>query len=143
MAIRLISAMLVMGTRTDGGDIILLNPLHGIDVPAKQRHGYKDSGAKRGLIVLPNYEIVLVLWGGTPGQHYRITGGVGIPGEPAGKAVTNELVWPDKPSARINLKLQGKIHFERSAIYEYRLVANDEPLGVLPIVIRWDDETDF
>jgi hypothetical protein len=143
MAIRLMSAMLVTGARMREGNLVLLNPLHGIDVPAKQRQGFKDSGKTHGYIGLPNYEIVLVLWGGVPGEQYRITGGFGIPGKKMGRVVGTDLAWPDEPSATVHLKLDGKIDFTESMLYEFRMLAGDEALGTLPIIIRWDDETDF
>ncbi len=143
MAIRLISAMLVTGTRTRDGTMVMLEPLFGVDVPADRRAPFEASGAERGLIRFPGYEIVLLLWGGIPGQRYRITGGLGIPGEKSGKAITSDLVWTDKPGARVKLTLKGEIQFDRSAIYEFRFTVNGEPLGVLPMVIRWDDETEF
>lgn len=144
MAIRLISAMLVTETRTTPDEaFVMIEPQFGIRLPTEQRAQFEAAKVDHGLIELPPYKIVLLLWGGTPGTRYRITGGFGIPGEQPGKAMSSEIVWKEEPAVRLTPKLEGKIQFDNSAIYELRLAANDEPLGVLPVVVRWNDETNI
>ena len=145
MAIRLLNAMVVQNAEVrDDGTIQLVRPILSIDLSAEQRAGFEASGKPRGLIPLPPYDLVLLLWGGTPGQKITITGGFGPAGEKAGTAVMQkDFTWKDSPGFTLKLNLAGEVNFTKSAVYELRLIANGEPLGIVPLVIRWDDETEF
>lgn len=146
MAIRLISAVYIKETDTDTieGRVALLDPDVGFSVPVTFRDQMVAKGQPSVDINMHDREIVLLLWGGTPGEEYNITGSLSISGQPPSPLTNAKFVWPDNaPNLRISMQLTGKLRFYGSGIYEVRLTVNGDPLGALPFVMWWEDETDF
>ena len=142
MAIRLISAMLAQGDGVDAeGKLHIIEPVVGFSYPAEQREQFRASGEPYAIAHLPPSRLVLLLWGGKEGQTIHITGSFGLEGEKKGTAVlNNKITWKEKDSFRLGLEFQGTINFSRTALYELRLLADGEPLAVVPIIVGWDDE---
>ena len=146
MAVRLISAMYIKRTDTETieGRVALLDPDVGFSLPAKLRDQMVAKGDSSVDVNMHDREIVLFLWGGTSGEEYNITGSLSISGQPPSPLTNAKFVWPDNaPNLRISMQLTGKLRFYGSGIYEVRLTVNGEPLGTLPFVMWWEDETEF
>ena len=142
MAIRLISAVLVEAQAiAPDGRYVLVEPHAGPTFPASARPNFLASGKKQIVASIPDWVVFLLLYGGEVGQAVKLTAALSSPSTETLSVGIDEFKWEEGASFRYSLKLEGQFTFVGSAIYELRILANGEPIGILPIAITWDDET--
>ncbi len=141
MAIRLLGAMMARNCYTDNeGRFHIVDPIDSLELPSDKRAAFLASGKNKIVAPVPEMCIVLQLWGGSPGQKVKITGALGTE-KGAGVVLTKEITFSSEGGFRLTLNIAGELGFERSAVNELRFLADGEPLGVIPLPVRWDDET--
>ena len=135
MPIQLMGAMLVQEAVTGAdGRLVMTEPILPLYAPAE----WRDNPGS--VAPLPNMTAVLILWGGTVGDH-RIACAVEYPNRHDDRLPVQPFHWlTNEPCTAIYPFHNASIAIDRAGMYRFKFLIDGYEVGVLNLPILWDDE---
>lgn len=141
MAIQAMSATLVQDCYEDKeGRFHMVNLVGPIVMPYEARERLRSGSVRSVKARLPDFKVVLVLWGGEPGQVFKLSGALTYPaGGPSARMPVNERTWPvDNQSMRIVINFpEARFDVKDAGVYKLKFLIDGQPLTELPLPILW------